>query len=80
MLRKRLHRLGDVPASDETPVKGRRTAAEAGWHESRYNICAWQPEVEGPIVANLYAGTMGHLSLLEYALFKSCAGPCACGL
>lgn len=71
MLRKRLHRLGDVPASDETPVKGRRTAAEAGWHESRYNICAWQPEVEGPIVANLYVGTMGHLSLLEYALFKS---------
>lgn len=52
-------------------MKEERTAAEAGWHESRYNICAWPADGEEPIIANLYAGTMGRYSPREYALLKS---------
>jgi|GEM_PF-359330 len=48
-----------------------RTAVQAGWTESRYNIFAWPPGGDDPIVANLYAGTMGKVPLLEYALLKS---------
>ena len=48
-----------------------RTATQAGWAESRYNIYAWPPDGDDPIVANLYAGTMGKVPLLEYALLKS---------
>ena len=48
-----------------------RTATQAGWAESRYNLCAWPPDGDDPIIANLYAGTLGKVSLLEYALLKS---------
>lgn len=44
---------------------------QAGWAEYRYSICAWPPDGDGPIVANLYAGTIGKVPLLEYALLKS---------
>lgn len=48
-----------------------RTAVQAGWAESRYNIVVWPPDDDNPIAANLYAGTMGKIPLLEYALLKS---------
>ena len=48
-----------------------RTATQAGWHESLYNICAWEPGEDDPVIANLFAGTMQKVPLLEYALLKS---------
>ena len=57
-----------------------RTAAQAGWRESLYNICAWEAGEDDPVVANLFAGTIQKVSLLEYALLKSFAGFCAATL
>ena len=48
-----------------------RTAAQAGWRESIYNICAWETDEDDPVIANLFAGTMQKVPLLEYALLKS---------
>ena len=48
-----------------------RTAAQAGWRESLYNICAWEVGEDDPVIANLFAGTMQKIPLLEYALLKS---------
>ena len=47
------------------------TAAQAGWRESLFNICAWEPGEDDPVIANLFAGTLQKVPLLEYALLKS---------
>ena len=46
------------------------TAAQAGWGVSRYNIWAWPDGREEPVIANLFAGTLGKYSLLEAALLQ----------
>lgn len=43
----------------DTRAEGGRTAAQAGWRASAYNICAFEDGSDVPVVANLYAGTMG---------------------
>ena len=49
-------------------MPGERFAAQAGWRESRYSICAWPGGADKPIIANLYAGTMGVCTREEYHL------------
>ena len=48
--------------------KSSETAGEAGWHVSRYLIWATVPGVQGIAVANLFNGTFGICSPLEWAL------------
>lgn len=58
-------------------MAGTRTAAQAGWRISRYNLTAWSDELAGddgkpvPIVANLFAGTLARSSALELALLNN---------
>ena len=52
-------------------MSGRITAAQAGWRLSRYNIWAWPDDQEEPVIANLFAGTMGRYTLLEAAILES---------
>ena len=52
-------------------MPGERSAAQAGWRESRYSICAWPDGADEPIIANLYAGTMGVCTREEYHLLKN---------
>ncbi len=46
----------------------RKTAGEAGWHVSRYLIWATVPGARGVAVANLFNGTCGICSPIEWAL------------
>lgn len=47
-----------------------RTASQAGWKPSRYNIWAWPDGQAEPVIANLFAGTMGRYSPVEAALLQ----------
>ena len=46
----------------------RETAGEAGYHVSRYLLWATVPDAKGIVVANLFNGTCGMCSALEWAL------------
>jgi uncharacterized protein len=45
-----------------------RTAGEAGWHVSRYNLYAKVPGTEMIAVANLFKGTCAELTPVEACL------------
>ena len=45
-----------------------RTAGEAGWHESRYNLAARIPDSDKIAVANLFRGTCGAYTPIEMFL------------
>ena len=51
-------------------LEGARTAAEAGWHESRYNLKVPVPNTEKVAIANLYAGTCAKYGPLELYLLS----------
>ena len=48
----------------------RRTAAEAGWHLSRYNVRAAIPGTDKVAIANLYRGTCAEYGELEQYLLS----------
>ena len=48
-----------------------RTAAEAGWHISNYNLTACDPETGRTVIANLMAGSCEAYSPLELFLLNS---------
>ena len=45
-----------------------RTAREAGWHISRYNLAAPIPDSDKTAIVNLFAGTCGAYSRAELYL------------
>lgn len=47
-----------------------RTAAEAGWHVSRYNLMAKVPDSKMVAIANLYKGTCAEYSPIELYLMS----------
>ena len=47
-----------------------RTAGEAGWHESRYNLSASIPGTDRIAIANLLRGTYASLGPLEQYLLS----------
>ncbi len=47
-----------------------RTAAEAGWHVSRYNLSAPVPDKKAVAIANLYKGTCAEYSPIELYLMS----------
>jgi uncharacterized protein len=47
-----------------------RTAKEAGWHISRYNLSAQVPGKDAVAIANLYKGTCAEYSPLELYLLS----------
>lgn len=51
-------------------VKASRTAAEAGWHASRYNLMAHLPEGKNVVIANLFKGTCAAYSPIEMYLLS----------
>ena len=50
--------------------KAVRTAGEAGWHASRYNLFAREPGSNRVIAANLYKGTCAACSPIETHLIS----------
>ena len=58
--------------ADTVAGKGRgpRTAAEAGWHKSRYNLFARDEETGRVVVSNLFKGTVSALTSFELYLFS----------
>ncbi len=57
--------------SPEIPETEKRTAGEAGWHYSRYNLTAPVPGKEDfVIIANLFRGTCEEYNPLELYLFS----------
>ena len=54
----------------EEEKKGARTAGEAGWHISRYNLSAPVPGTDNLAIANLYKGTCAEYSPLELYLLS----------
>ncbi|MGI6221447.1 MAG: radical SAM protein [Coriobacteriales bacterium] len=59
----------DNRAVSDAPMRS-RSAAEAGWHESRYNIGARLPGSDSVVVANLFRGTCCEVTPLEGALLR----------
>ncbi len=51
-----------------------RTAGEAGWHKSRYNIGAPIPDTREYVMVNLFTGTCGSYSQLEMFLYEQVEG------
>ena len=51
-------------------VKGVANAGEAGWHISRYNLSATNPETGRTIIANLYRGSCFEYTSLELCLLE----------
>ena len=47
-----------------------RTAREAGWHISRYNLAAPIPDSDKTAIVNLFAGTCGAYSRAELYLLS----------
>ena len=50
--------------------KASRTAAEAGWHVSRYNLSAPVPGTKMVAIANLYKGTCAEYTPIETYLLS----------
>ena len=48
-----------------------RTAGEAGWHVSRYNLVAALPSSDDMVIANLFEGTCASYSLIEQYLLST---------
>ena len=48
-----------------------RTAAEAGWHVSRYNLTAKVPDSTNVVIANLYKGSCAEYTPIEMFLLSS---------
>ena len=48
-----------------------RTAAEAGWHVSEYNLTAQIPGTKKVAIANLFKGTCAEYNALEMFLLSS---------
>ena len=44
--------------SEKTNQEMKRTAGEAGWHLSRYNLRSRLPETGETVIVNLYAQTI----------------------
>lgn len=55
----------------ERANREKRTAAEAGWRQSRYNVGARVPGTDKVAIANLYAGTFAEYSPVEVFLLSS---------
>lgn len=51
-------------------AESKRTAAEAGWHVSRYNLSAPVPHSNMRVIANLYKGTCAEYSPIELYLMS----------
>lgn len=51
--------------------KAARSAAEAGWHVSRYNISAKEPETGKTVIVNLLTGSCAEYSPLELYLMSA---------
>lgn len=47
-----------------------RTAGEAGWHASRYNLFARVPDSDNVAIANLFKGTCAEYNLIEVYLLS----------
>lgn len=47
-----------------------RTAGEAGWHMSRYNLFAKVPDTKMTAIANLYAGNCAEYTPIEMYLLS----------
>ncbi len=50
--------------------EARRTAGEAGWHVSRYNLSAPVPGKNSTVIANLFKGVCAEYSAIELYLFS----------
>ncbi len=57
-------------ASTEANTPPARTAGEAGWHVSRYNLSARVPGTKMVAIANLYKGTCAEYTLIETYLLS----------
>lgn len=59
-----------MKTNDGAQAKPGRTAGEAGWHLSRYNLYAAIPDSEMTAVVNLYKGVCSEFSALEIDLLS----------
>ena len=50
---------------------GSRSAAEAGWHLSRYNVAVSNPDGDGVLIANTFRGRCGAFSSWEWDALSS---------
>ena len=48
-----------------------RTAVEAGWHVSRFNLMAKVPDSKNVVIANLYKGSCAEYTPIEMFLLSS---------
>ena len=55
---------------DQAKEDARRTAGEAGWHASRYNLMAKVPGSDNVAIANLFKGTCAEYNLIEVYLLS----------
>ena len=55
---------------EQTETKTSRTAGEAGWHVSRYNISAKVPDSKMVAIANLYKGNCAEYTPIEMYLLS----------
>ena len=56
--------------SEKNNQEIKRTAGEAGWHLSRYNLSAPVPGKDAVAIANLFKGTCAEYSPLELYLLS----------
>ena len=56
--------------SEKNRQEIKRTAGEAGWHLSRYNLSAPVPGKDAVAIANLFKGTCAEYSPLELYLLS----------
>ena len=55
---------------DSNDTQNSRTAGEAGWHESRYNLYAKVPGTKNVAIANIYKGNCAEYTSLEMYLLS----------
>ena len=56
--------------TSEAPTTTARTAGEAGWHVSRYNLSASVPDSKMVAIANIYKGTCAEYTPIELYLLS----------
>ena len=59
-----------MESKEQTSAKSSRTAGEAGWHVSRYNLMAPVPDSKMMAIANLYKGTCAEYTPIEMYLLS----------
>lgn len=59
-----------MASQEQATAEKARTAGEAGWHVSRYNLSAMVPGTKKMAIANLFKGTCAEYNILEMYLLS----------